>query len=89
MDPRKTHEFHVQKNYKAWNILKTNINSVPNAPLAYKERDVWWVSLGHNIGDEEDGKGNSFSRPVLIVKGFSKRRDVLLVNMGGQAQKIL
>jgi mRNA interferase MazF len=28
--------------------------------------------LGINIGFEQDGKGEEFSRPVLIIKGFSK-----------------
>ena len=36
-----------------------------------KERDIWWCSIGVNIGDEIDGKNELFHRPVLILKKFS------------------
>jgi mRNA interferase MazF len=35
------------------------------------EGEVYWCSLGENIGDEENGKGAEFSRPVLILKKFN------------------
>lgn len=60
------------KRFRAWHSLKIKINLSNNIPNGYKERDIWWVSVGHNVGIEEDGKGGDFSRPVLIVKGFSK-----------------
>jgi mRNA interferase MazF len=41
--------------------------------LIYKEREIWWAALGSNIGYEEDGKSQKFSRPVVIVKGFSEQ----------------
>ncbi|PID34747.1 MAG: hypothetical protein CR971_01625 [candidate division SR1 bacterium] len=31
-------------------------------------REIWYVSLGNNIGYEEDGKGNDYKRPVLVLK---------------------
>lgn len=37
-----------------------------------KEREVWWCSLGLNIEYEENGKGEIFRRPVLILKRLSK-----------------
>lgn len=39
----------------------------------YKEREIWWCRIGVNVGHEEDGKGEDFHRPVLIVKKFNKR----------------
>ena len=36
-----------------------------------KEVEVWWTSIGDNIGIEINGKSNYFSRPVLIFKKFS------------------
>ena len=33
---------------------------------------VFWCSLGENIGDEENGKGDNFRRPVLILKKFNQ-----------------
>ncbi|MCL2280899.1 type II toxin-antitoxin system PemK/MazF family toxin [Candidatus Saccharibacteria bacterium] len=60
------------KRFRAWTKLKVKINLSQNIPAGYKARDVWWVSLGHNVGVEEDGKGNMFNRPVLIVRGFNR-----------------
>ncbi|MDD5359347.1 MAG: type II toxin-antitoxin system PemK/MazF family toxin [Sulfurovaceae bacterium] len=33
---------------------------------------MFWASIGVNIGYEQDGKGEIFSRPVLIVKKYGK-----------------
>jgi mRNA interferase MazF len=41
-------------------------------PPLFKERDIWWVSIGVNVGFEEDGKHEKFLRPVLILKKFNK-----------------
>jgi mRNA interferase MazF len=60
------------KRFKVWARLKRKINDSVSIPSGYKERDVWWVAVGHKVGVEEDGKGEFFNRPVLIVKGFSK-----------------
>ena len=42
----------------------------------FKERDIWWISIGINIGFEEDGKHERYLRPVLILKKFN--RDLFL-----------
>jgi mRNA interferase MazF len=39
--------------------------------LFLHEREVWWCSLGVNIGVEIDGKNENFERPVLIIKKFN------------------
>ena len=62
----------IVKRFKAWNKLKFKLHFNTNVPAGYKERDIWWVAVGHNVGTEEDGKGKDFNRPVLIIKGFSK-----------------
>jgi len=38
----------------------------------FKEREVWWCSLGANVGDEEDGKGEKFIRPILVLRKFNR-----------------
>jgi mRNA-degrading endonuclease toxin of MazEF toxin-antitoxin module len=43
-----------------------------NKGRLFKERDVWWCSVGLNIGEEEFGKGPKFRRPVLILKKFTR-----------------
>ena len=32
-----------------------------------KEREIWWCSVGLNVGTEIYGKGEDFARPVLII----------------------
>ena len=33
-------------------------------------RELWWCRIGVNIGSEQDGKGDEYSRPCLILRGF-------------------
>lgn len=59
------------KEYDAWNEQKKRIEDkvlVPN----FSEQDIWWASLGLNVGFEEDGKNESFERPVCVLKKFNK-----------------
>jgi mRNA-degrading endonuclease toxin of MazEF toxin-antitoxin module len=60
------------KDYKDWMQVKAKINSTSERPK-YNEGDIYWMSIGENIGFEQDGKGVKFARPVLIVKGFSRQ----------------
>lgn len=60
------------KDFKQWNDLKVNINNSLNKRLFFSEREIWFCSVGENIGFEQDGKGENFLRPVLIIKKFNK-----------------
>jgi len=60
----------MKKDFDKWNMMKKITNSSFDVKL-YHARDIWWCILGTNIGFEQDGKGNSFERPVLILKGLS------------------
>ena len=61
----------MQKDYKKWTPVKIATNNVAHRPT-YKEGGIYWVLIGDNVGMEQDGKGELFARPVVIVKGFSK-----------------
>ena len=61
-----------QKDFDTWNSLKKDIQARDNV-LYYKTREVWFCSLGANVGFEQDGKNASFERPVLVVKKFNKQ----------------
>ncbi len=62
--------YYIQMNkYYYWNIKKQKINSEKNYNNP-KEREIWWCSLGYNIGREIYGKGPNFSRPVLVIRQF-------------------
>lgn len=61
-----------QKNFDGWNCLKKKIDKENvQRDLYFYEREVWWCTLGVNIGIESDGKNENFERPVLIIKKFN------------------
>lgn len=57
--------------YNNWNEIKKVIEN-ENIIVGFKERDIFYVNMGKNIGFEQDGKGENFVRPVVIIKGFNK-----------------
>jgi mRNA interferase MazF len=60
----------MEKDFKEWHTRKERLhNETPRA--FFHEREVWWCSLGANIGFEQDGKGEKFARPVLVFKKFN------------------
>lgn len=58
--------------FDIWNELKKGLAHQIYTPDRFpKEGEVWMSHLGKNIGFEQNGSGQSFSRPVLIVKKFN------------------
>lgn len=41
------------------------------ADFNFSERQIWWASVGQNVGVEQNGKNATFERPVLIFKKFN------------------
>lgn len=39
--------------------------------LFFHEREVWYCHLGENIGFEQDGRGDTFLRPIVIIRKFN------------------
>jgi mRNA interferase MazF len=62
----------VEKDFDEWNKRKKEIHERRDAPF-FHERELWWCSLGVNVGFEQDGAGAEYRRPVLILKGLSKQ----------------
>jgi mRNA interferase MazF len=58
------------KQFDEWNEVKKETGH-ENAPVFFKERDIFWVRVGENVGFEQNGKGDEFQRPVIIVKKYS------------------
>ena len=56
--------------FDEWNQQKKRLQS-KNMIKYFKERQVWWCSIGQNIGVETYGKGKTFSRPVVVLKKLS------------------
>lgn len=61
----------MEKDYQKWHKIKKLVNDRLGRPYFY-EREIWWCSMGANVGFEQDGKGKNFSRPILIIKKFNK-----------------
>ncbi len=60
----------MEENFDQWGSLKKDIHSKQSRP-SFKQREIWWCHVGFNIGDEENGKGESYQRPVLVLKKFN------------------
>ena len=42
----------------------------------FHEREIWWCSIGVNVGSEQHSQTDDFSRPVIIIRRFT--RDIFL-----------
>lgn len=61
----------MEKDFDSWHNLKIQIDSLEHLPT-FNEREIWWCSIGMNIGYELYGKNDKFVRPVLILRKHSK-----------------
>ncbi len=61
----------MEKNFDGWNAKKQIIHN-DGKPVFCYPREIWWCTLGVNVGFEQDGIGPNFRRPVLVVRVFSK-----------------
>ena len=61
----------MEEQYNNWNKVKKEIAN-ESVIVGFKNRDIFYMKMGKNIGFEQDGKGENFVRPVVIVKGFNK-----------------
>jgi len=59
-----------EKLFDEWNALKQKRHFSGEFHL-FNEGEIWWASVGENIGVEINGKSDRFSRPVLILKKLS------------------
>ncbi|MEK9159339.1 MAG: type II toxin-antitoxin system PemK/MazF family toxin [Patescibacteria group bacterium] len=56
------------KRFLEWIGLKERLDSkISGAPFV-NEGEIWWASLGENIGYEINGKSKDFTRPIIIFK---------------------
>jgi mRNA interferase MazF len=60
----------MKKDFQKWHHHKQDIDDAPER-VFFKEREIWMCSLGENIGFEQDGRGDEFLRPVVVLKKFN------------------
>ena len=59
-----------EKAYVDWHKLKATIHKEKQRPH-FHEREIWFCSLGANVGYEQDGRGDNYLRPVVILRKFN------------------
>jgi mRNA interferase MazF len=59
------------KRFLQWIVLKQNLHESAHKPPHVSEGDIWWASIGENVGSEINGKSKLFSRPVVILRKLS------------------
>lgn len=59
--------------FAEWAKLKIKIHNYKDIDFYFRDREIWWVSIGQNIGSEQNGKNVDFERPVLVIKKFNRK----------------
>jgi mRNA interferase MazF len=59
------------KAFLLWIGLKEKLHDLTHKPPLVSQGDIWWASIGENVGSEVNGKSKLFSRPVIIFKKLS------------------
>lgn len=66
----------MKKDFDRWNTRKKSIDAASDSLVDFHERELWWCSIGVNVGSEQHSQTVDFSRPVIILRKFT--RDVFL-----------
>lgn len=56
--------------FDEWNEVKKATNVKPYENIKISEKNIYWVKIGQNVGSEIYGKGEYYTRPVLVLKKF-------------------
>jgi mRNA interferase MazF len=62
----------MAKDFDRWNKRKKKVNA-RGEEVKFHEREIWWCSLGVNVGSEQDGINDNFERPVVVTRNFNGR----------------
>ncbi len=67
----------MEKDFDAWNAKKKTLDT-NKRDLLFKEGEIWWCSLGVNVGEEVYGKGQDFRRPVVVLRKLSHNSCIVM-----------
>lgn len=59
-------------NFLDWCKVQIRLSQRQNNPPSVTEGEIWWGFLGQNLGSEIYGKGEDFTRPIIILKKYSR-----------------
>ena len=60
----------MKKDFKKWHDKKSKVDDINKRPF-FHESEIWFCHLGINVGFEQDGSGEDFQRPVVIIRKFN------------------
>ncbi|MFA5744880.1 MAG: type II toxin-antitoxin system PemK/MazF family toxin [Candidatus Paceibacterota bacterium] len=60
----------MKKDFSKWFKEKTEVYNEKTRPF-FRNGEVWFTALGENIGFEQDGRGENYLRPVVIIRKFN------------------
>lgn len=60
------------KKFLEWIGIKERLHAAEHKPPFFREGELWWCHTGENIGNEMNGKGERFTRPVYIFKKYDR-----------------
>lgn len=64
----------MKNEFDKWNTEKQKIDTEEYSKENFPQiGEVWMCVVGKNIGYEQNGTGNNFSRPVAIVSKFNNK----------------
>lgn len=61
----------MMKDFTKWLKGKTGVHNKKARPF-FREAEVWSTALGANVGFEQDGRGEEYLRPIVVIKKFNK-----------------
>lgn len=65
------------KKFLEWIHLKEKLDEKQNSPPLVNEGDMWWISFGENVGqqnkEKEHGIFHSSINPLMKLRVFTKR----------------
>ena len=65
------------KDFDLWNKTKKALEQGKINKYVHP-REIWWCSLGLNLGAEIDGKNENFERPVIVMKVYNRETMIVL-----------
>ena len=62
----------MKKDFDKWNNKKKDLEN-RERDFLFHSGEIWWCTIGLNIAEESCGKGETFRRPVLVLKKLSRK----------------
>lgn len=62
----------MDKDFDGWIAKKKQLDAKTKPPF-FNEGQIWWCSIGVNVGFEIYGKSHVYTRPVLVMRKYSRQ----------------